>query len=228
MVVKSFRLDEDDDRDNKQRFLEEPQDVFAVVGQPEVALSCVVLGKRGRQSWKTRHLHTMAASELVAMDPRQTDKIRVTLDKYSLADYHRLASGKASASQQQKQQKQQSPDAQTGATSAPSSADREAELAALDDDAIVSNYTIHIRDVALINDDYYRCQVSHADKSHRFIESRQARLNVLQPPGQLELRLAAILSANGTETDYSGMDPGDTPLAIIDHQQVSERRRAST
>uniref|UniRef100_A0A6G1SPM2 Irregular chiasm C-roughest protein n=1 Tax=Aceria tosichella TaxID=561515 RepID=A0A6G1SPM2_9ACAR len=214
----------DDRADNRQRFLEEPQDVYAVVGQ-QVALSCAVLAKRGMMTWRTIAYPAILVTDEGVME--NDNQIFVTLERYSLATQAPTSDApeKSAAAQPTVLQRDNQPDGgailkemSTSPPAAAASNSGQQRPIVVDDDTIVSNYTMHIRNVTLLDDDHYQCSVGEVDRSHRRIDSRQARLNVLQPPAKLELILARITSANGTETDYSGMDPQDTPLGSTPDQ----------
>lgn len=187
--------------------------MFAVVGQPEVALSCVVLAKRGALTWQSSTLELVQDLHVIGGE----EHIRATLDKFSMANRGQAKSG------QQQQQPSDTLQPLAGQTAPQETTTGPAAAAAEDDndDTLASNYTIYLRNVSLADDDHYQCYVGEVDRSHRYIESRRAKLTVLQPPGKLELTLARVSSANGTETDYSGMSPQDTPLGFDD--KVSQR-----
>ena len=242
------------DPDNKQRFLLEPQDVYAIVGQREATLSCAVQGKAGILYW---------FPEPYSISHERTIRVKKQAHHYSVSVRH-ISLNELLITQQQQQQQQlgnlngslpvslddqsghlssslshQQEQGANGTTSTPTQVDAAGGDTEQVDDGQLTNggiggtseqsvgvmYTLHIKNVQLQDDAPYNCRVSRADDEHRRIMSREARLHVLQPPTKLDIQMLATNGPQQVSADTNYRDHNEQVSSRVPESRFLSQNR---
>lgn len=173
-----------------QRFAKEPEDTFALLGEP-IELPCLIENKRGGASW-ARDTVFLAGSDSVFESSRQ---------RYSMPD------------QQQQQQLSAAAAFQSPNSSSTTTTNRRdlfqantADTDSLIDEqnsshrTTITNSSLFIKNVSLADDDYFQCTVGPADVQHRAIKSKKIKLTVLDPPSKLTIGIFGDHQNGGSAT----------------------------
>lgn len=154
----------------KTPFLIEPQDIFAVAGQTDRQLNCVIVqpAKPFELSWNLGQFLLSRGLNLIAGTGSFYSVSMEPINRLELLALERLQAAASSAETIAAFQ-QQSFDSHQAVTGGP----------------IGIKYTLHIKNVTLGNTEVFSCILS---SDGRYWKSRQALVSKLAPPSRLDIR----------------------------------------